>query len=79
MALLPLAVEARTEAAIDGEIDELMEVTIENAKHPEAAEHIFDAQRAGYPSILTLTEKVRPREGAESLEGIPKDTRKTTR
>ena len=79
MALLPLGIEAQTEAegermeaALEGEMDELLEVTIDSTKHPEAAEHILDAQRAGYPSILTLDREGAAERRAESLEGIPK-------
>ena len=62
MALLPLAVEARTEAAIDGEIDELMEVTIENA-NIQRQRNTFSMHRGqAIPAYLRWTEKVRPRE-----------------
>jgi hypothetical protein len=72
MALLPLAIEARTEAAVEGEMDDLLEVTIDSAKHPEAADHILDAQGAGYPNILTLDREGAVERRTESLQGIPK-------
>jgi hypothetical protein len=37
-----------TEAAVDGE------VIINGAQHPEAAQHIEDAQAAGQPSVITI-------------------------
>jgi hypothetical protein len=47
-------------------------VTVSASKHPEAAEHILDAQEAGYPSVLTLDKGGADANRALSLKGIPK-------
>jgi RHS repeat-associated protein len=84
MALLPLALEEAPEEAAEemseavaGDIDtlieeEIIEVTVDANKHPESAEHILDAQSAGYPDAVTIDRAGAAERRAESLKGIPK-------
>lgn len=40
-------------------------------RHPEAAEHILDAQNAGYPSILTIDRHGANSRRSDALDGVP--------
>ncbi|QDU90474.1 Sporulation-specific extracellular nuclease precursor [Pirellulimonas nuda] len=47
-------------------------VTVKRSQHPESAQHIEDAQRAGHPKELTLDRANADANRAESLRGIDK-------
>jgi hypothetical protein len=55
------------------------EVVVESAQHPEAVQHIQEAQAAGHPSVLTVNRPVAPanrraaQEGTKIVKGKDRD------
>lgn len=49
--------------------EDIKEVIVSRAKHPEAAQHILDAQAAGQPDVLTIDRSVAPANRSASTNG----------
>ncbi len=56
--------------------ERLKEVAVHRSSHPEAAEHIFDAQRAGHPSTLTVSRPGTSGRRSDAMKGQPRVTGK---
>ncbi len=50
------------------------QVQVSLSRHPEAAQHILDAQGAGHPSVLTVNRTMADANRRDSLRGVPTKT-----
>jgi len=55
----------------DSDPGDVPDIYVSRSRHPESAEHILDAQSAGYPSVLTLDRPGADARRAEALDGVP--------